>query len=70
MKRWLKRWSAIGLVIGNVKSENGIARNRQEGIKGDKNNELSSGCGLILLNGWQFFLLPIKCWQKIRQFLK
>lgn len=70
VKRWLKRRSAIEPVIGHVKSENGMARNRLKGIEGDKINALLSGCGFNFRKLLAVFLLPIKCWQKIRQFFE
>lgn len=42
VKRWLKRRFAIEPVIGHVKSDNGMARNRLQGTEGDKINALLS----------------------------
>ena len=70
VKRWLKRRSAIEPVIGHVKSDNGMARNRLKGTEGDKINALLSGCGFNFRKLLAVFLLPIICWQKIRQFFE
>ncbi len=69
VKRWLKRRSAIEPVIGHVKSENGMARNRLKGIEGDKINALLSGCGFNFRKLLAVFLLPIIILKKIRQII-
>ncbi len=70
VKRWLKRRSAIEPVIGHVKSDNGMARNRLKGTEGDKINALLSGCGFNMRKLLAVFLLLKICWQKIRQFFE
>lgn len=67
VKKWLKRRSAIEPVIGHVKSDNGMARNRLKGIEGDKINALLSGCGFKMRKLLVVFFLPELMWQKIRQ---
>lgn len=67
--RWLKRRSAIEPVIGHVKSEHGMSRNRLKGIEGDKINALLSGCGFNMRKLLAVFLLPELIWQKIIQIL-
>ena len=69
VKRWLKRRSAIEPVIGHVKSDNGMARNRLKGKKGDEINALLSGCGFNMRKLLAVFFLPVLIWQKIRQIL-
>ena len=69
VKRWLKRRSAIEPVIGHVKSDNGMARNRLKGTEGDKINALLSGCGFNMRKLLAVFLLPIIYWRKIRQII-
>ena len=58
VKRWLKRRSAIEPVIGHVKSDNGMGRNRLKGIEGDKINALLSGCGFNFRKLLAVFFLP------------
>jgi IS5 family transposase len=70
VKRWLKRRSAIEPVIGHVKSDNGMARNRLKGTEGDKINALLSGCGFNMRKLLAVFLLPIICWRKFMQFVE
>jgi IS5 family transposase len=65
VKRWLKRRSAIEPVIGHVKSEHGMARNRLKGTEGDKINALLSGCGFNMRKLLAVFLLPIIYWRNI-----
>ena len=70
VKRWLKRRSAIEPVIGHVKSDNGMDRNRLKGIEGDKINALLSGCGFNMRKLLAVFLLPIIYWRKIMEFFE
>jgi IS5 family transposase len=65
VKRWLKRRSAIEPVIGHVKSEHGMARNRLKGTEGDKINALLSGCGFNMRKLLAVFFLPIIYWRNI-----
>ena len=67
VKRWLKRRSAIEPVIGHLKSDNGMARNRLKGTEGDKINALLSGCGFNMRKLLAVFFLPMIIWQKIQQ---
>lgn len=69
VKRWLKRRSAIEPIIGHVKSDNGMGRNRLKGIEGDKINALLSGCGYNMRKLLAVFLLPILIWQKFENIL-
>jgi IS5 family transposase len=69
VKQWLKRRSAIEPVIGHVKSDNGMARNRLKGTEGDEINALLSGCGFNMRKLLAVFFLPELIWQKIRQIL-
>ena len=48
LRKWLKRRSAIEPVIGHVKSEHGLNRNRLKGRLGDKLNVVLSACGFNL----------------------
>lgn len=64
VKRWLKRRSAIEPVIGHVKSDNGMARNRLKGTEGDKINALLSGCGFNMRKLLAVFFLPLRICQK------
>ena len=70
VKRWLKRRSAIEPVIGHVKSDNGMDRNRLKGTEGDKINALLSGCGFNMRKLLKVFLLPKIYWRKIMVFIE
>lgn len=66
VKYWFKRRSAIEPVIGHVKEDNGMGKNRLHGKEGDKINALLSGCGFNMRK-----LLKVFLWLKwIRTFLK
>ena len=67
VKRWLKRRSAIEPVIGHVKSDNGMDKNRLKGTEGDKINALLSGCGFSMRKLLKVFLLPIIYWLNIME---
>jgi IS5 family transposase len=59
MRRWWKRRSAIEPVIGHVKSESRMDRNRLAGERGDRLNAVLSACGFNLrklLRGFACFL--------------
>lgn len=66
IKRWWKRRSAIEPVIGHLKSEHRLERNRLKGRRGDTINALLSACGFNLrkllravAHFWSHFLLLI-----------
>ncbi|NQU41836.1 IS5 family transposase [bacterium] len=48
LRYWWKRRSAIEPVIGHVKSESRMNRNRLSGVSGDKLNAILSACGFNL----------------------
>lgn len=59
LKKWWKRRSAIEPVIGHVKSESRMDRNRLAGKTGDKLNAILAACGFNLrklLRGYALFL--------------
>ena len=63
MRYWHRRRSAIEPIIGHLKSECRLERNRLKGVLGDQLNAVLAGCGLNfrkLLKGlcalfWRWF---------------
>jgi len=65
LKRWWKRRSAVGPVIGHMKHEHGLERNRLKGKAGDFVNAMLSACGYNLrklLRAIARFFAPIFYW--------
>jgi IS5 family transposase len=65
MKRWWKRRSAVEPVIGHMKHEHGMERNRLKGKAGDFVNAILSACGYNLrklLRAIARFFVPIFYW--------
>jgi IS5 family transposase len=64
MRRWWKRRSAIEPVIGHLKAESRMDRNRLAGKAGDRLNAILSACGFNLrklLRGFASFLRFLHC---------
>jgi IS5 family transposase len=59
---WWKRRSAIEPVIGHMKSEHGLERNRLKGITGDRINALLAACGFNMRKLLRAFLRLIRLW--------
>lgn len=64
-RRWRKRRAAIEPVIGHLKEEHRLNRNRLKGIKGDKMNVLMAACGWNLRKLMQILLWPFLKWLKL-----
>lgn len=65
LKRWWKRRSAVEPVIGHMKHEHGMERNRLKGKAGDFVNAMLSACGYNLrklLRAIARFFTPILHW--------
>jgi transposase, IS5 family len=65
LKRWWKRRSAVEPVIGHMKHEHGMERNRLKGKAGDFVNAMLSACGYNLrklLRAIARFFAPILYW--------
>jgi len=65
LKRWWKRRSAVEPVIGHMKHEHGMERNRLKGKTGDFVNAILSACGYNLrklLRAIARFFAPIFYW--------
>jgi len=65
LKRWWKRRSAVEPVIGHMKHEHGMERNRLKGKAGDFVNAILSACGYNLrklLRAIARFFAPIFYW--------
>jgi transposase, IS5 family len=65
LKRWWKRRSAVEPVIGHMKHEHGLERNRLKGKAGDFVNAMLSACGYNLrklLRAIARFFTPILYW--------
>lgn len=64
MRRWWKRRSAIEPVIGHVKAESRMDRNRLAGERGDRLNAILAACGFNLrklLRGFAIFFRFFRC---------
>ncbi|MRR59331.1 MAG: IS5 family transposase, partial [Deltaproteobacteria bacterium] len=65
LKRWWKRRSAVEPVIGHMKHEHGMERNRLKGLDGDFVNAILSACGYNLrklLRAIARFFAPFIYW--------
>lgn len=65
LKRWWKRRSAVEPVIGHMKHEHGMERNRLKGKEGDFINAILSACGYNfrkLLRAIARFFAPFIYW--------
>ena len=58
-KRWRRRRTAIEPIIGHMKSDHRLNRNKLKGKNGDMMNALLSGCGWNLRKLMQILLSPI-----------
>ena len=66
-KRWRKRRAAVEPVIGHLKSDHGLSRNRLHGTDGDRLNVLLAACGQNLRKLLQVFLsLVVKLLKSVR----
>jgi len=58
LRRWMNRRAAIEPVIGHLKAEHRMERNRLKGKRGDQLNAVLSACGFNLRKLLRAFLCP------------
>ncbi len=59
-RKWYKRRSAVEPIIGHLKSDNRMERNRLKGEEGDRINALLAGCGRNLHKLLRILFLPLE----------
>lgn len=59
-QRWRKRRAAIEPIIGHLKTDHGLDRNRLKGTLGDNLNAMLAGCGKNLLKWLKILLSPFR----------
>lgn len=70
VKKWWKRRSAIEPVIGHLKTENRLDRNRLKGKIGDKINAIMAACGFNMRKLLKAFALFGLCIKKLLFFIQ